>query len=402
MRDELFFRIITDEYLFKSFVENIGITECLNPDQKQLYDRVTSFCKREGRCLSPQEGETLFDKAFDVEEISTEFTFDFVLNEVRTEKMKHWILNVADDIERNKVDYDRVYVQLSKLKETLETNVAKGIRAGDMIKDIVELETGKLNTDILKTNIAPVDAVLSGGFHKGELAFLIAPPGAGKSTFLLNLMYSFLIQEKVTLFLSNELRTDSILSRLYRRILKMPRPEFVVENLKDIEKNLGTYFRYIKGMGAIHYVPVTTWGLGEIKAWVTAWEKQLGRPVDALIIDYMDRLKKPWGEDNRLKMRALVDELRDYAVEKDLLIASATQSNRAGLTAQLVTAEHVGESFAKVESADVVLSLSQSPQDRDIQKGRITVLKSREYGNVGAIVDVKTSFELLTIGAWDE
>jgi len=401
MRDELFFRIITDQYLYNSFVKVIGIAECLSPVQKNLYQKVGKFCDRNNRCLSEPEAETLFDKAFDVGKIGTDFTFEFVLNEVRREKMKYWILNVADDIEQDHVDYDRVFKELSLLKEKLELHIPKGIIAGDLIGDTVELESGKIKTDILKSGIAPLDYVLRGGFHKAELAFLIAPPGRGKSTFLVNLMYSFLIQKRVTLLLSNELRAESILSRLYRRILKMPRENFIVDNKKEIEKNLGTYFRYIKGKGIIHYAPVSSWGVNDVKAWVTAWEKQLDMPVDALIIDYADRLKKPWGEDNRLKTRALVDELRDYAVDKDIFIGTATQSNRGGLSAALVTEEHVSDSFAKIESADVVLSLSQNPQERDNQRGRLTVLKNREYGGAGTVIDVKTNWELLTIEAHD-
>jgi len=401
MRDELFFRIVTDEYLYKAFIDSIGITECLSPTQKNLYQKILQFCERENRCLREPEAETLFDKVFNVSEISAEFTFEFVLNEVRREKMKYWILNVAEDIEQDHVNYDKVYKELSTLKDKLEMHIPKGVFAGDAIADTISLESGKLQTDTLKTGIASVDYVLRGGFHKSELAFLIAPPGKGKSTFLLNMMYSFLIQKRVTLFLSNELRAESILSRLYRRVLKMPREEFTLDNKAEIEKNLGTYFRYIKGKGIIHYTPVNSWSVSDVKAWVTAWEKQLGVPVDALLIDYADRLKKPWGEDNRLKTRALVDDLRDYAVEKDIFIGTATQANRSSLSAAVVTEEHVSDSFAKIESADVVLSLSQNPQERDNQKGRLTVLKNREYGNAGAVIDVSTNWELLTIGAYD-
>jgi hypothetical protein len=401
VRDELFFRIITDQYLYNSFIQAIGITECLSTNQKNLYQKVTQFADRNSRCLTQPEAETLFDKAFDVSKISTEFTFEFVLNEVRREKMKYWILNVAENIEQDRVDYDKVYKDLSLLKDKLELHIPKGIVAGSLIGETVELESGKLKTDVMKSGINTLDYVLRGGFHKSEIAFLIAPPGRGKSTFLVNLMYSFLIQKRVTLLLSNELRAESILSRLYRRVLKMPREDFVVDNKQKIEKDLGTYFKYIKGKGVIHYVPVTSWGVSDVKAWVTAWEKQLGVPVDALIIDYADRLKKPWGEDNRLKVRALVDELRDYAVEKDIFIGTATQSNRSGLSASVVTEEHVSDSFAKVESADVVLSLSQSAQERDNQRSRLTLLKNREYGSAGSVVDVRTNWELLTIEAYD-
>ena len=393
MRDELLFRIITDEYLFQTFINAVGIIECLSPVQKSIYKKAVEYHKTNKKTFTEQEGKLLFEAKLDIDKIGEEFVFETVLSEVREEKLKFWILNVAESIEGHNVDYGKVYTELTKLRDKLELHLPKGMQAGQFVDKVIDYESTKARVDVLKTNISTVDSVLRGGFHKGELAFLIAPPGRGKSAFLINLFHSLLTQKRTTLLMSNELRTEAILARLYRRILKMPRDNFNFDNKKQVEAGLDRFFRLVKGKGVIHYVPVRSWGVSEIKSWVKAWEKEFGTEVDAIIIDYFDRLRTPWGEDSRLKLKALVDELRDYAVDSDIFIGTATQTNRSGLNAPLVTEEHVGETFGKIESSDVVLSLSQNAQERAQNKGRLTVLKNREYGGAGTVVDVKISWD---------
>ena len=397
MRDEILHKIITDEYLFGVFIENVGIVECLTPMQKLTYKKVLAYNKEHKKVLTLAEADTLFERVINTNDLGSDFTFETVLDEIKREKLKYWILNVATDIEDHKVNYAKVFKELGRLKDKLEVRVPKGIEAGAQVASIIELETSKIKTDTMRSLINALDRALFGGFHKGELAFMITPPGRGKSTFLVNLFYGFLMQNRCTLFLSNELRTEVVLARLYRRIMQMERKDFSIENKAKIVKHLKKFFNYVKGSGVVHYVPVNQWGPEDLKSWALAWEKQYGRKIDCIVIDYFDRLKKPWGEGERFKQRALVDTLRDFAVDQDLFIATATQTNRAGLSAPLVTEEHTGEAFAKVESADVILSLSQSAQEKSEQRARVTVLKNREFGGAGTIVDVKTIWEELTV-----
>jgi len=401
MKDEILLRVVTDGYLYDLFVKNIGILECLNPDQRQVYKKALAFYKKYEKCPNLQEGKVLFNRGISIQNLSQEFTFDIVLNEIRTEKLKYWILNVAEDIENDEVRYDKVYGELSKLKDKLEAHLPKGSKADALVDSIVAIEAAKRRVDTISSGINALDYALRGGFHKGELAFLIAPPGRGKSVFLINLLHAFLVGKKTVLFLSNELRTDTVLSRFYRRIMKMGRSVFSEGNKQEIERGLGNFFKYSKGTGVIHYAPVDTWGVEDLKSWVTAWEKQSGKKVDAVLIDYFDRMQKPKDFEYRLRLRALVDLLRDYAVDKDIFIGTATQTNRSGLSAPLVTEEHVGEAFSKIESADVILSLSQSTSERDSNKARITVLKNREFGGAGSVLDVKVIWDELTITDFD-
>lgn len=398
MKDEILHRVLTDQYLYNTFIRAIGIVECLTPVQKMVYKKAVDITKSSEKVLTVDEANLLFGYSVKTTDLTADFLFEYVLSEVRKEKLKFWILGVAEDIEYDKVDYDKVYAQLTTLRDKLSVHTPKGVLAGSKFEDILAFESARAHVDTVKSGIKGLDAILKGGFHKGELAFVIAPPGRGKSTMLLNLAYSFLLQKRNILILSNELREQAILSRLYRRITKRVREDFTLGEKANIEAALGQYFKYAKGQAIVHYTPAHTFGVSDIRSWVAAWEKQFGEKVDIVLIDYFDRIKKPVSRDEyRLQLRSLTEDLRDLAVDQDLLIITATQTNRFALDAPLVTQQHVSEAFGKIEATDIAMSISQNEQERGQKRARITILKNREFGGEGTVIDVKVMWDLLSI-----
>lgn len=395
--NELLLRIITDAELL-NFFQRVGVWDILSYDQKNVFQKAVNFKEKHGATLSLDEALILFsDKRLDVDaEISKDFTLDYVYSQVKTEKLKEWILRVATAIEKGTVDYDKTFEELKSLKERLSLIQSAGVNASTAVLDIINYEALRHEYDVISTGIKALDYALSGGLRKEEIFFVLAPPGRGKSTFLLNLVYGFALSRKNILFLTNELSKEAILSRLYRRILKQTRDEYLTK-VEENKKHIHRFFAYTKSNIIVHYVDAESWSIDDVKNWVTAWEHQLSAPIDVVAIDYFDRLKKPWHKDERIKLRLLVDKARVLAVEKSLLIITASQTNRASLSAPLITEEHVSESFAKIESADIVLSLTQLPEERKENKARLTILKNREFGGVGSIIDVSVDWDRLTI-----
>ena len=97
---------------------------------------------------------------------------------------------------------------------------------------------------------------------------------------------------------------------------------------------------------------------------------------DVLIIDYPDLMKL--GTDNyRLELGSIFKELRGIAVERNLICATATQSNRAGSTAKLLTDAHTAEDYSKIATADTVLTYSQTSTERELGLARIYASNTR-------------------------
>ena len=56
---------------------------------------------------------------------------------------------------------------------------------------------------------------------------------------------------------------------------------------------------------------------------------------------------------------------------------TASQTNRSGLNAEVITMESISEAFNKCFVADFIFSLSRTAQDKQANKGRIFIAKNR-------------------------
>ena len=65
------------------------------------------------------------------------------------------------------------------------------------------------------------------------------------------------------------------------------------------------------------------------------------------------------------------------ATEFECAFITASQTNRGGLNAEVITMESISEAFNKCFVADFIFSLSRTPQDKQANSGRIFIAKNR-------------------------
>ena len=87
-------------------------------------------------------------------------------------------------------------------------------------------------------------------------------------------------------------------------------------------------------------------------------------------------------------MESIYEELRGIAQVYECPVWTASQTNRSGLNAEVVTMEAISEAFSKCFVADFIFSLSRTVEDKSVNSGRIFVAKNR-FGPDGVIYPVK-------------
>jgi replicative DNA helicase len=97
-----------------------------------------------------------------------------------------------------------------------------------------------------------------------------------------------------------------------------------------------------------------------------------------IIVDYADLLKpvKSQGE-KRHELESIYEELRGIAQQEKCTVVTASQTNRGGLNAEVITMESISEAFSKCFVADFIFSLSRTPQDKQANTGRVFIAKNR-------------------------
>lgn len=251
------------------------------------------------------------------------------------------------------------------------------------------------------TLIKSLDEALYGGLGVRELTCFIAPTGKGKTTFLVNLMYGFLSQGKNCLYLTLEMGIRDILRRLYRRILFASKEEFSEGSDEErLKKWLNKFFGMSGAKGKVVYYPPNSLGVEQVMEEIKRIEFEDDIKIDVLLIDHLD-LMTSWTRSIRQKesfsfWRLVVDELRQIALKEGIPVVTATQSNRGSVNKTVITEVDVGESFGKVQSSDVVLTLNQTAEEADFNRIRVVVLKNRDFLR-GRSVELYVDFNRMMI-----
>ena len=106
----------------------------------------------------------------------------------------------------------------------------------------------------------------------------------------------------------------------------------------------------------------------------------MGHSPDLIIVDYADLLRDV-GTRNDAAIRHILgniyEDLRGLSGEFQIPVWTASQSNRSSLEDEVIGAEKIAESYAKIMTADFVMSLSRKIEDKIANTGRVHIIKNR-------------------------
>ena len=81
--------------------------------------------------------------------------------------------------------------------------------------------------------------------------------------------------------------------------------------------------------------------------------------------------------EKRQELESIYEELRGIAQENNCPVWTASQTNRSGLNAEVITMESISEAFNKCFVADFIFSISRTIEDKAQNGGRMFVAKNR-------------------------
>ncbi len=106
--------------------------------------------------------------------------------------------------------------------------------------------------------------------------------------------------------------------------------------------------------------------------------KKRGIEPDMVIVDYADLLRPiRSSSEKRHELENIYEELRAIAQVYDCPVWTASQTNRSGLNAEVITMEAISEAFNKCFVADFICSLSRTVEDKNANTGRVFIAKNR-------------------------
>jgi hypothetical protein len=153
-----------------------------------------------------------------------------------------------------------------------------------------------------------------------------------------------------------------------------------VANIKDNKEDVKTTIQNeCKGELIIKYFPTRAATVQTIHTHLKTIEL-MGHSPDIILLDYADLLRDV-GSNKDAAVRHILgniyEDLRGLSGEFQIPIWTASQSNRSSLEDEVIGAEKIAESYAKIMTADFVMSLSRKIEDKIANTGRIHVIKNR-------------------------
>ncbi len=219
-------------------------------------------------------------------------------------------------------------------------------------------------------------------YHKGiarkELAMVVANPGVGKSIYLVNQGVVGLMHNKKVLHISLEMSQDRCADR-YDSVMTHLSQTNLHTKVDDLQKRLALFKNEFPGSELlIKEFPTGRANVNSIRALLGELETRKNFVPDVLIVDYLELLRPL--NDSMQEYQAqqrVAEELRGLAVEYNLALWTATQPNRDGTKVQVITEAELADSYGKIRTVDLAISLNQTLQEFEQGLMRVYIIKNR-------------------------
>ncbi len=222
------------------------------------------------------------------------------------------------------------------------------------------------------TGWTPIDSISRGGLGAGELGVCIAPTGAGKSMALVHLGAEALRQGKTVIHYTLELADTVVATRYDSCITGIP-----LQGVFQKKEEIYDKIQEIDGKLIIKEYPTKSANTNTLKTHLEKLTRR-GEEVGMVIVDYGDLLKPISAQrEKRNELESIYEELRAIAQIHSCPVWTASQTNRSGLNAEVITMESISEAFNKCFVADFIFSISRTVEDKNTNSGRIFVAKNR-------------------------
>ena len=232
-----------------------------------------------------------------------------------------------------------------------------------------------------------MNKVTRGGLSRKSLNIILAGTGVGKTLAMCHFAAANLAMGKNVLYITMEMAEEKIAERIDANLLNIA-TEDIKQLPRDLfESKIARLKAKTTGKLIIKEYPTASAHAGHIRHVLNELNLKRNFVPDIIYIDYLNiccssRIKAGSNVNSYTYVKAIAEELRGLAVERNLPIVSATQTTRSGYSNSDPGLEDTSESFGLPATADFMIALVRT-EDAD-ERGQILVkqLKNR-YSDPG-------------------
>lgn len=345
--------------------------------------------------------ESLIEKIYDPSYV-TQAEAEWIINEIDTyirhNKLKDAILKSVDLIKNG--DYD-----------TIQKSIVEAVRfsskpetVSDIFEDIDKRYVRIIDpSNVASTQLNTLNIHTEGGFHRGEISIIAAASGYGKSAFLTNLAVWYLKHDFNVLYLTFELSKEHIQMRMDKALWGLG-SEDIKRNWASIKEKYKLLRQNTKGNLFVVENPQYSFTKADLERLLENMKNYQDFVPDIILVDYLELMQTSaafhggkYGIRENERQKIITSDLRNIAVERNIVMITATQTNRNVFKIdkqdeQINEQEAIGESIDKARIADIFLMILQTKEEREKDEARLRIVKNR-HGPINIDIKMVVDFD---------
>jgi len=232
----------------------------------------------------------------------------------------------------------------------------------------------------VSTGIEHIDYILRGGIPSKTLGVLLAGTGVGKSLTMCSISANLVENGKNVLYITLEMAEEKIAQRIDQNLMDMTTEELDNVTKETFVKRFDTFKSKTKGRLVVKEYPTKSAHSGHFRALLKELVQKKDFKPDLVCVDYLNicsSMNAPKGANSYSEIKSIAEELRGLAMEFDVPVLTATQTNRTGFDDAEVGMTSVSESFGVPMTADYFFAMTTTDKLKEEGIIRFTQLKNR-------------------------
>ena len=237
----------------------------------------------------------------------------------------------------------------------------------------------------LPFDIDYMNTITRGGIPRKTLNVILAGTGVGKTLMMCHFAASHLMEGRNVLYITLEMAEERIAERIDANLMDVPLRDLETYPKETYHTKINRLKSKTQGKLLIKEYPTASVGSGHFRHLLNELKLKKKFIPDIIFIDYLNlctssRMKMGGSVNTYSYIKSIAEELRGLAVENNLPIFTATQTNRTGFTSSDVGLEDTSESFGLPATADFMIAAISTEELDGMNQIMIKQLKNR-YGD---------------------
>jgi replicative DNA helicase len=240
-----------------------------------------------------------------------------------------------------------------------------------------------------------IDERLEGGLYPKTLTCILGQVNVGKSVFLGNIATNLVMQNRNVLLISLEMSEFMYSKRISSQLTQIPHNQLktYTDELKESVEHIRSK---LEGKLVIKEYPPKSINCRHIDAYITKLTQRNFRP-EVVVIDYINLIKPMSKNLNSYEsVKEVSEHLRALSFKYNIPIVTASQLKRDAFNTSNPGMEGVSESIGLANTCDVMCSIWQEDEDKELGVIHMGLIKNRFGPNFGSCA-FRLKYDTLTL-----